>query len=109
LENEEGSDREEMRAEQTFQKQESRESEKQAEAEGVSLLQITQKVKKQSAYFEQAVKDNSNPETITNLMFTPLRENTAQIFEVHVYSSLTEKRFELWMDSLPMMKLLMAA
>lgn len=42
-------------------------------------------------------------------MFEPLLPGTVQIFEVHVYSSLTEKSFELWMDSLPTMRLIMRA
>lgn len=42
-------------------------------------------------------------------MFQPLLHGTVQIFEVHVYSSLTEKRFELWMDNLPKMRLIMQA
>lgn len=42
-------------------------------------------------------------------MFAPIHLNTVQIFEVHVYSSLLEKTFELWMDGLPTMKLLMKA
>lgn len=42
-------------------------------------------------------------------MFTPLKDGTIHIFEVHVYSNILEKSFELWMDSLPTMKLLMKA
>lgn len=66
-------------------------------------------IEKRSEYLERLLTSNPSPEEILNAVFSPILPGTKQVFEVHVYSSLSEKEYYFWLNMSAEMRLMMKA